>query len=206
MFSAMDADDILNDLPDQLLQALFDAVEAAALDWRQHTAEHPDWTAPMYERDTAGWIHARLRSHLSQRLDGLGGVSIVDREPNYVITALGADGRMYQCRVKRHNENDLISSYPTVSDRQFWGDEPSEFDELDVIRLALGYRWDRDARSVGVSVVSYRRGKNNPIWAVEIQRSAVRGSVLTFTPISPTLPAVDLLDAQRAVQPASGEE
>jgi hypothetical protein len=130
----------------------------------------------------------------------------VDAEPNFVITAYGADGRMYQCRVKRHNENDLISSYPTVSDWQFWGDEPSGFDELDVIRLAFGYRWDRDARSVGVSVVSYRRGKNNPIWAVEIERSAVGSPVLTFTPISPTLPEIDLLDAQRAEQPASGEQ
>jgi len=197
MFSARNPNDVRYDLPDQLLQALVDAVESASLDWEAFRREHPEWTAGMFERESASLIHSNLRRHLVRDVESIPNVTAFNREPYFEMAAEGAVGRFYKIRVKRHDALDLISSFPTPSDQRFWGDMPSGFDQLEVVNLAFGYRWKKEDKAVGAAVLSYREGKSNPIWSVELQRPG--GSLtapIAFSPILPSLPLVDLRDAQ----------
>jgi hypothetical protein len=195
MFSARNPDDVLSDLPDQLFEAHAEAVSRAAEDWHNHKLANPRDASEMFQRTSAGMIHTFLRKHLGYLLDGVGNVSIHSKDPLFVITAAGAGGHLYRIRVKRHGAGDEIASYPTRLDREFWGDEPSTLFGPGDIRLAFGYRWDREIHEVGAPVVSYREGKANVIWAVQIERAAA--APIRFTPIAPSLPEIDLLDAAR---------
>jgi hypothetical protein len=64
---------------------------------------------------------------------------------------------------------------------------------LEAIALGAGYRWIAEERRVGPAVVSYRDGKDNPIWVVELDEGK---DIIGWRPITwPDLPAVDLFNA-----------
>jgi hypothetical protein len=73
---------------------------------------------------------------------------------------------------------------------------------LELVTLAAGYRWDPELREIKAPVISYRDGKDNPIWAVELAEPDDGASAITWTPIpgGPSLPAVEYGD------PADGED
>ena len=64
---------------------------------------------------------------------------------------------------------------------------------LEEIRLAVGYRSAADAREIEAPVLSLRDGKDNVIWAIELDEPAA-GAKITWKPIDPTLPSIDLGD------------
>jgi hypothetical protein len=191
MFSPRIPQDVIADLGDEFLKACALAVIRARADWEEFRGGHPQWVADLYERESAGLIHSRIRRYLQDGLEGLPGFTVVAKEPHFEVSTTLPAGQSYRLRVKRHDGNDLISSYPTASDIQFWGVFP--LDGLEEARLALGYRWDAETLMMGETIISYREGKANPIWAYVIELGDSDGVTgIRYTPIEPQLPTLDI--------------
>ncbi|HSZ29461.1 MAG TPA: hypothetical protein VK784_06845 [Pseudonocardiaceae bacterium] len=110
----------------------------------------------------------------------------------------------YQVRIKRHHPDDKISAYPTAAALEFWA-QGAQLPSLEAITLGAGYRWVTEERRVGPAVISYRDGKDNPIWAVELDEPDEGADTIGWRPITrPDLPGVDLFDATRVGE--RGEE
>lgn len=197
MFSPRDSVAVLDEVGDKFLGALVRAMGAASRDYQEFRTWRPEWVAGMFEREVAGIIHTRLWAHLGSELDGVENVTLHAAEPNREISIVTPLGRLYRLRAKRHSDRDRISSYPTASDQRFWGEPVAAFEEMDAICLAVGYRWDAEARAIGDAVVSYREGKNRVVWAYVVEQGAAGNAAtpIVRSPIEPTLPMIDLLTA-----------
>lgn len=196
MFSRRDSQAVLDDIGDKFPLALVRATQASRADFAQFRRAFPGWMPGMFERDLANLIHPRIWAHLTAELDGVDGVTLIAQEPVREIGIQSVAGRGYVARVKRHSARDRIRSYPTRTDVVFWGGAQATFDGLDRVPLAVGYRWDRELREIGAPVISYREGKENVIWAVALDAGESGGvQPLTYTPIQPNLPQLDLLAA-----------
>lgn len=183
---------VLTDLGDLVLQRLVSAVDAARQDYLHYRNEHPNWAADETKRGSANWIHDRIWSHLRTELDGFDGVTFIDKEPERQFSIRST----YVFRVKRHKDQDCVSSYPTASAMAFWSDRTPTLDVHDVHNLALGYRWDPDARAFGETVISYRTEMGVPHWVVELHRGDEATAPVTWGPVQgPVLPTVDLSSA-----------
>lgn len=125
-----------------------------------------------------------------QRLDGEAEITVVDREPMRVFRV----GTKYLMRVKRHGLGDKVSSYPTQTALQFYMQGPQPlFPEMAEVRLAAGYIWDVESRSVGDAVISMRDGLDNVVWSVVIDVDPGTGAVaIRPMPGGPTPPVIDV--------------
>jgi hypothetical protein len=108
-------------------------------------------------------------------------------------------GDGFRLRVKRHRDGDRISTFATPAAIEFWTQGHPYLDGGTAVTLGAGYRWIRDTRDIGAPVISYRDGKDNPIWAVELQDPAAEGGgPISWTPFTdPSLPLIDLFDASQ---------
>lgn len=126
----------------------------------------------------------------------------------FLNALVGAVGVHLRLRVKRHHVGDMISTYPTRTAIEFWqqGNQYA-FPGLEEVRIGVGYRWDRGTRQIGAPLLSLRDGKDNVIWAVELDEPA-EGLKVAWTPIEPTLPTLDFgdLDHEGDEPGASGEQ
>ncbi|ROS78718.1 hypothetical protein [Cellulomonas sp. PhB143] len=198
MFSPRDSDIVLQELGDKFPLALVRATSAAGSDLRELRTWRPEWLQSMFQREVAGIVHARIWDHLTADLDGVDGIEFRTGEPFREVRIVTALGRTFKVRVKRHSEDDKISSYPTPSDLEFWGGAVVALEGLEEVPLAAGYRWVAATGEVGAPVISYREGKENVVWAVEVDADAAGGvAPLRYTPILPTLPQIDLAASQR---------
>lgn len=198
MFSPQDSDSVLGEIGSKFPLALVHATDAARDDLRELRSLKPDWLQGMFQREVAGIVHARIWEHLRAELDGVGGITFRTEEPYREVRIVTPLGRTFKVRVKRHSEGDRISSYPTPSDLQFWGGAVVTFEGLEEVPLAAGYRWQAATNDVGAPVISYREGKENVVWAVEVDAGAAGGvEPLRYTPILPSLPQVDLAASVR---------
>lgn len=207
MFSANDPDTVLAELGDKVVTSFIRATDAARVDIAVYRRKHPDWNADWSKRGLANWIHDRLWAHLSRELYALedSGVTVVDREPVREVIVQMPIGRGYRLRFKRHSARDAISSYPTASDIAFWGGS-GQFEDMEEINLAAGYRWDEDTGEIGATVLSYREGKSNPLWVIElVEGDAASVRPFTWAPIEPTLPQIDLERAVRLDEEGQAE-
>ena len=196
MFTPRDRQALLDELGDKFPRALVVATDAARADYESFRRAYPDWVQGMFQREIGGIIHARIWAHLLPELEGVGGVGVRDREPYREVTVTTGTGRTIKIRVKRHSEDDQISSYPTPSDLAFWGGAVVTFDGMEEVPLAAGYRWLAETGEIGSPVISYREGKLNVVWAVELERGGLQGiEPVRYTEIAPTLPEVDLKGA-----------
>lgn len=199
MFSPLDADAVLEELGSKFPLALVRAVDSARADLRALRAWKPDWLVGLFQREVAGVIHARIWTYLTAELDGIDGITFRTDEPHREIAVSAAMGRTFRLRVKRHSDGDQISSYPTSSDLAFWdGKADASFEGLEEIHLAAGYRWDPTTADIGAPVISYREGKSNVIWAVEVDAGHGDAAVpMSYVPIPPSLPQVDFAASER---------
>lgn len=186
-------EEVLTDLGDDLIERLSAAVYGARDDYRRHRAEHPDWAADETGRGSANFIHDRIWAHLHTQLDGIDDVTFADNEPT---RQLGIGSR-YVIRVKRHREHDCVRSYPTGTAWQFWSGDPAGVEALPgmrIVPLALGYRWDAEAKLFGSAVLSYRTDMDKPVWVAELEETpAETGATTLWRPVGgPSLPDVDL--------------
>ncbi|MEO7193244.1 MAG: hypothetical protein ABIZ05_00235 [Pseudonocardiaceae bacterium] len=155
----------------------------------------------MSQRCLANLIHDRIWARLVAAVDGNPDIETIDREPVREIWI----SQNYQVRVKRHHPDDKISNYPTAAALEFW-EQGSQLLSLEAITLGAGYRWIAQERRVGPAVISYRDGKDNPIWAVELDEPGEGTDAIGWRPITrPDLPTVDLFDATRADERDGGD-
>jgi hypothetical protein len=196
MFSPRNSQSVLDEIGDKVPVALLVATGKARDDFEEYKSHFRSWLPGLFERDMANVIHPRLFTHLKDELEDVPGVSFVDREPHReLIVQVPTVGRTYRMRVKRHSSRDRIRSYPTASDVRFWsgGGGSGTFEGLETINLALGYRWRKDLREIGEPVISFRENKGNPVWAYAIEDDLSGGVVpITYTPVLPDLPSIDL--------------
>jgi len=196
MFSQLPTpEQIRSDWGDRVLAGIAGSVESARDDFREFRDLKPEWMVDMSSRTTAGFIHDRIVSELRHRLDGIDGVSIVGYEPLCEIVI----GNTYSVRVKRHGPGDVVSSYPTLTALEFWGNEPP-MPGFEHWNLAAGYRWDPDSREMGDAVLSFRLGMRKVLWAISIAASSGSVAGFSWNPIEPQLPDLDLSRIDRPVE------
>lgn len=185
-------EDVLDDLGDKVVAALVSATRSTRDDLAEYRAAHPAWVADHSDRGLANWIHDRLWAHLRRSLDDVHRVTLSEQGATREITV----GVKYRARVKRHSVGDRIRSYPTKAALAFWA-QSDTLEGLEEVRLGFGYRWDPDERIVGSTVISLRDGLDKEaIWAVVIDGGdASRVTELTWTPVDPSLPQIDLYEA-----------
>jgi hypothetical protein len=179
-------------LGDKAKAAIAESVAAAREDLAAYREQAAGWVADHSERGLANWIHDRVWAHLMQRLDGETEISILDHEPTRVVRV----GTKYRMRVKRHGLGDKVSTYPTQTALQFYmqGVQPS-FPEMDEVRLAAGYLWNSETRSISDAVISMRDGLDNVVWSVVIDLEPGTGAVaIRPMPTGPVPPVVDVAD------------
>jgi len=147
----------------------------------------------MSGRCLANLIHDRIWARLVAAVDGNSAVETIDREPLRELWI----SQNYQIRIKRHHPDDKISTYPTAAALEFWA-QGSQLPSLESITLGAGYRWISEERRIGPAVISYRDGRDNPIWAIELDEPEEGVETIGWKPITrPDLPAIDLFDASR---------
>jgi hypothetical protein len=183
-------DVVLAELGDKITAAIAASVSAAHSDLETYREQHAGWVADHSERGLANWIHDRVWAHLMQRLDGEAEITVVDHEPMRIVRV----GMKYLMRVKRHGLDDKISTYPTQTALQFYmqGEQPL-FPEMGEVRLAAGYLWNPETRSIGDAVISMRDGVDNIVWSVVIGVEPGIGAVaIRPMPTGPLPPVVDV--------------
>jgi hypothetical protein len=189
-------DAVLGELGDKVVAAIAESTDRARRDLADFRGWKPEWLPTLTQRFTANLIHERIWAHLLTELAPLegDGVTLIDQEPTREVCVMLEGGRTYRLRFKRHSDRNLIRSYPTPTDIAFWGAPAAAptLDGMEEIRLAAGYRWNEETRDMGATVISYREGKGNPIWAVEIEAGAA-AQPISWAPIGgPSLPTIDL--------------
>ncbi len=179
--------EVIDVLGSKIVSALNDAVRRAEVDFEEYRRLHPGWAARHTERTLANLIHDHFWHHLLLLLDEVDGVMFVDEEPTREMWV----GANYRVRLKRHNDYDKVSSYPTQAALEFFrqpGAQPT-LEGLERVHLCAGYQWDRETRSMGAAVLSLRDGQDNVIWLEELAPPAEGGAVGTSMPPLPIPPS-----------------
>jgi hypothetical protein len=192
MISYPSAGVVIEDLGDKVVGALVDATTFTRHDLAHYRDAHPGWVADHSDRGLANWIHDRLWAHLRRLLDDVDRVVLSDKGATREI----AVGLRYRARVKRHGLDDRIRSYPTEAALAFWA-QSDTLEGFEEVRLGFGYRWDTEERTMGSTVISLRDGLDNDVvWAVIVDIGDAPGAeAITWTPVDPSLPQVDLYNA-----------
>ena len=193
MFSPHDQQAVISGLGDKFLKDLAVSVRGARDDLAELREWRPAWFPSMSGRCLANLIHDRIWARLVAAVDGNSAVETIDREPLRELWV----SQNYQIRIKRHHPEDKISTYPTAAALEFWA-QGSQLPSLESITLGAGYRWISEERRIGPAVISYRDGRDNPIWAIELDEPEEGVETIGWKPITrPDLPAIDLFDASR---------
>lgn len=152
------AERVVEELGDKVVDALALMVAHVRDDLRVFRRTFPSWFADSTDRGLLDFAHDRAWAHLTRLLDDVDEVSFVDEMPKREFYV----GTHYRLRVKKHNAEGQVSSYPTLSAQLFMTQEPT-LDGLEEVRLVAGYRWDSELRQVGVPVISLHDG-DRVIW------------------------------------------
>lgn len=195
-----DSDKVLADLGDSFVHSFIDAVDGARDDFAAFRGWRPGWFPNFTNRFTANFLHERIWDRLVRAVGDMHGLHVVDREPVRELRS----GTQYLIRVKRHHPGDRISAYPTEASSAFWSNSVLALEGLESFSLALGYMWDAGLRAVGEAVLSFRDGKDNPIWAIQLRRDTGTATGFSWTPVAPDLPEIDLSGVIREVEEESG--
>jgi len=195
-----DSDRVLADLGTPFVQAFIDAVDGARDDFTAFKQWQPGWFPSFTARFTANFLHERIWDRLVRVVDGMEGIHVKDREPIRELRS----GTTYLIRIKRHHPGDRISAYPTEASSAFWSNSVVALEGLESFSLALGYYWDAELRSIGDAILSFRDGKDNPIWAIQLRRDAGNAAGFSWTPVAPDLPEIDLSGVVREAEEESG--
>jgi hypothetical protein len=174
-------DEILAALGDKVVAALGTSAQLARADLLDYRRHRPAWVAAHSERGLANWLHDRQWDHLVALLADVAGISVVDKEPIRDVYV----GIRYRMRIKRHQWDGRVSTYPTQAALDFMI-QPSTLDGLDEVHLIGGYYWDKELRDVTGAVLSLRDGVDHQIWAIELPFPGEQPPGTTGVPVSPT--------------------
>ncbi|WP_309615055.1 hypothetical protein [Salinibacterium sp.] len=194
------SDQVLADLGAPFVQAFVDAVDGSRDDYAAFRSWQPGWFPSFTSRFTANFLHERIWDRLVRAVGETEGVHVVDREPIRELRS----GTQYLIRLKRHHPGDRIAAYPTEASSAFWANSVLTLDGLESFSLALGYMWDAELRAVGEAVLSFRNGKDNPVWAIRLRRDSDSATGFAWSPVAPDLPEIDLSGVIREAEEESG--
>lgn len=195
-----DSEQVLADLGEPFVHSFIASVDGAREDYAAFRQWQPGWFASFTARFTANFLHERIWERLVRAVDGMDGIHIKDREPVRELRS----GTAYLMRIKRHHPGDRISAYPTETSSAFWSNSMLTLEGLESFSLALGYYWDAELRAVGDAILSFRDGKNNPIWAIQLRSAAGTATGFTWTSLAPDLPEIDLSGVVREAEEETG--
>lgn len=144
------------------------------------------------ERGLAAWIHDRLWYHLASALTDLPDVVITDNGILREFT-VGPETEVIRFRVKRHDMDGDVSTYPTQLALDFLAQVEGLLPGFSELHLIAGYRWDREQRAMGSAVISLRDGLDNIKWEVDLGLAAP-ASGATGLPVKPK-PSAPVIDS-----------
>lgn len=194
------SEQVLNDLGDGFISAFIDAVDGTREDFSAFRQWQPGWFSGFTNRFTANFLHERIWDRLVRAVGDTAEIYIVDREPVRELRS----GTHYLIRVKRHHPGDRISAYPTEASSAFWSNSSLTLDGLESFSLALGYVWDGELRAMGDAILSFRDGKDSPVWAVRLRSDAGSAIGFVWESVAPELPELDLGGVIREAEEGSG--
>lgn len=183
----MNQESVLESLGDKFATALANSVTGARADIAEMRRVFPSWFPRMTKRGLANIIWERVWARLCEQLEDDSAMEIVQHGATNEIY-LGVE---WVLRVKRHSTENAISTYATQTAIEFYEQQPT-LDGMALTSLAVGYQWDADLNEIGAPVVSYRDGKDNPIWMARLDEAGDGTNALTWTPVDPNLPDVVL--------------
>ena len=188
MFHYPDQQTVVDDLGDKFLRAFVQAVDAARADLTAFEQFKPEWFVNFSKRFVANFIHERMWDSMTRQVVDHPDVTVVDDEPTRQIHY----GTNYVVRFKRHASNLRIETFPTGGALAFWTNQAA-LPGLELVTLAMGYIWDTDLGEIGDAIMSFRDGKNKPVWSVTLKsRGGEAATEITWEPIDPQLPQLDL--------------
>ncbi len=192
---------VLPALGDKFALSLSSAVKGARgdLDWLR--SERAEWFPPMTNRGLANLIWERVWARLCDGLRDVPEANIVQSgSTNEIFVGLN-----FVIRVKRHTDANTISTYATPTAMGFYEQEQPALDGMAVTSLAVGYLWDPETKEIREPVVSYRDGKDNPIWIMRLDEPGDGAQAVTWTPIEPVLPIIYVGDVDETDETATDE-
>lgn len=193
MKSHPNSQEVLEALGDKIVNSLGAVVFEARKDLDNYRSTFPDFVADASERGLANWIHDRLWTHLISNLEDSDTVQFVDNGPTREVLV----DDTYRLRIKRHDAQGRVTSYPTASANAFFEQLSLEL-QLDggtEVRLIAGYRWTPESREIGPAVLSYRDGVDNLVWMVELPEPTQGTPAVPITgPSVPPQPQIGLPD------------
>lgn len=188
-------DYVLSALGDNVAQGLGRAVSLAREDLTTYREQHPDWVVRHSSRGLANWIQDHLWFHVMAELDEDEAVDIQERGATREIIVAST----FRFRLKRHDLNGLVASYPTQTAIEFMEQPKGQLPGLELVHLIAGYEWDKEERKILRAVLSLRDGAEI-LWVVQLPEDA-QGSaqVITIPPAtSPTPASIQVLTDRRA--------
>ncbi|MCW1824054.1 hypothetical protein OLG66_24350 [Mycobacterium senegalense] len=181
---------VVDDLGDKFLRAFVVAVDTARADLAVFEEFKPQWFVNFSKRFVANFIHERMWDSMTSQVASHPEVTVVDEEPTRQIHY----GANYVVRFKRHAANLRIETFPTSGALAFWTNQAA-LPGLELVTLAMGYIWEPELGEIGEAILSFRDGKNNPVWSATLTSPAGgEATGITWEPIDPQLPQLDLSD------------
>lgn len=193
MYSYPNEQEVIDDLGDKFIHAFVESVDSARDDLESFRSDHPAWFINFSKRFVANFIHERLWDAMTRKVSDHPDVTIVDAEPTRQILF----GASYTFRFKRHSDKLKIEAYPTSGALAFWTNRATApaLPGLETWTLAMGYIWEPDLGEIGDTILSFRDGKDKPIWSITLRNEEGGASTgITWAPVDPTLPQLDLSD------------
>ena len=102
-------EEVVDDLGGKILDAFLTSVSAARTDYDALRQWQPGWMTRFSQRFVANFIHERIWASMTERVDSVPDVAVIDKEPRREMTV----SSKYIVRFKRHHTGDRISTYPT---------------------------------------------------------------------------------------------
>lgn len=160
------AADTINKLGQDFVDAFFVCIYGAQDDLEDLIYYRPEWASTYTQRFKANFLHERIWGRLLPFVERSSKFGVRDREP---FRTLNVGTELY-IRIKRHSEDDQISTYRTVEALDFYGVSVQEpLDGMRTMGLALGYRWDREVDKILAPVISLQDLKSSKIiWSGEL--------------------------------------
>jgi hypothetical protein len=117
--------------------------------------------------------------------------------------AVGPATEVIRFRLKRHDMDGDISTYPTQLALEFLAQVDGMLPGFHELHLIAGYRWDREERAMGGAVISLRDGVDNIKWEVDLN-SAGPAAGTTGLPVKPK-PSAPVIDSGGAASKKTQE-
>lgn len=184
---------VIDDLGDKFISAFIESVGSARDDLESFRSYRPAWSINFSKRFVANFIHERIWDAMIRSVNDYPDVTVIDAEPTRQINF----GMNYTLRFKRHTDKLVIKNYPTSGAMAFWTNRATTptLPGLETWTLAMGYIWESDLGEIGDTILSFRDGKDHPIWSVTLRNEeGGKSTGITWTPVDPTLPQLDLSD------------